>query len=614
MLPPTRASFRLGSGLPSLTEFQDAAQRRLVNQRTLVTAAGQTYHLFNYTPQAVYQRAWNEVTTAARGLIVWAATGEVVAAPLGKFWNLGEPLGNSLLASPRAEPFEALVKLDGSLGILFRADGQVRWATRGSFDSPQSQVAQRIWERAYHQHEPLLLGEWGHLTLLVEIIHPETRVVVRYAFEDLVLIAARNRFSGEDLGHEALETIGQRLGMPVVERLAGDLEQILARVETLDDTQEGFVLRWPDGYRLKVKGGEYKRLHRILSNLTPARLAQEWREGRLTEVMLLMPEEFREEAERVSADLERLTYDSVAEVERLYRLTPEGDQRGFANWVTAHVARPLHGLFFQRRGWDAPGAGAKLARRVVAELVRGGRLAAFVGAEQGGIGDRLGWYERRLEALLWEQTRARAALVGLRAWSARLPKELRGAANLAIEDLLPETVAARLRLFAARADVREQLGDLDLELVLANVPAPSQSAELHRDYVLSQPLILRSFLDRWRQSGQRESATLGARRLLAQAIATDTLPALSAALDSAPDALLDGLARVEAHLIELWSTMPRAAQPGDLVAWAATLGARQAWGTALIEEYWAAHRDRALEAFLQAHQDDRGHTARFDDL
>ncbi len=56
-------------------------------------------------------------------------------------------------------------------------------------------------------------------TLVAEIIHPETRVVCRYDFEDLVLIAARNRFTGEDLSFAELSAIGEQLGMRVVERI-----------------------------------------------------------------------------------------------------------------------------------------------------------------------------------------------------------------------------------------------------------------------------------------------------------------------------------------------------------------------------------------------------------
>lgn len=43
-----------------------------------------------YTQQTAYNRDWDEVTSACRGLIL-SPTGEVVARPFPKFHNHGEP-------------------------------------------------------------------------------------------------------------------------------------------------------------------------------------------------------------------------------------------------------------------------------------------------------------------------------------------------------------------------------------------------------------------------------------------------------------------------------------------------------------------------------------------
>ena len=46
--------------------------------------------LFNYTELAQFQKAWNPVTRACRGLIINRLTGEIVARPFPKFFNHGE--------------------------------------------------------------------------------------------------------------------------------------------------------------------------------------------------------------------------------------------------------------------------------------------------------------------------------------------------------------------------------------------------------------------------------------------------------------------------------------------------------------------------------------------
>lgn len=615
-----KAPYGPGHGLPSPEQFRDAVQARLVSRKTLRTRSGLTYHLFNYTPRAVYGRAWSDVTMAARGLILCEETGEVVAAPFSKFMNLGEPLGDGTVADVRNGPFDAFIKLDGSLGILYRADDEVHWATRGSFDSPQSRVAEAMWRARYHQHDRLLLDDpaWVRLTLLAEIVHPDTRVVCRYDFADLVLLGARNRFSGEDLAYDRLAEIADRLGMPLVERVDGDIEALLRRAETLDDNQEGFVLRWADGYRLKVKGAAYKQLHRVLSNLTPQRIAQEWREGRLEDAMLLMPEEFRDEAEAVRAELDGLLHASVREVGALYARAPkDGDRRAFAEWVGQNVPRPLHGLLYARRQLDLADAAAvaRLVRGVVADLARAGRLADLV--SDAALGDELRRAEAALADHLWRGTRDRAALNQLRGWANRLPRALRGGALGAADDLLPESVVAKLRAFVDRPDVREQVGELDVEALVASAPSADAPLEQHRAWVLAQPLVLRSLLDRWRLAGQPETASEGARKLLALGLMTETLGLLLADVSSETvdvSGIERGLGRLEAELARLWDALPKSDDPGEMLAGLDRLdAAERPWARALVQEYWAAHRERALAQFLEAHAGDQGRAARLAD-
>lgn len=79
--------------------------------------------------------------------------------------------------------------------------------------------------------------------------------------------------------YEFLAEMAAETGMPLVERLeSNDLDAILPVVAELDDNSEGFVLNW-GGYRVKVKGEEYKRLHRLFSGITPASIAESWFEG-----------------------------------------------------------------------------------------------------------------------------------------------------------------------------------------------------------------------------------------------------------------------------------------------------------------------------------------------
>lgn len=221
-------------------------------------AADGDLRIYCYTKSTVYHQSWDAVTLAARGLVLDVARGEVVATPFPKFFNLGErpdPVPDS--------PFEACEKLDGSLVILFRHAGRWRAATKASFTSDQAK-----WAEGWLAGRDLSALEPG-TTYLAEAIYPENRVVIHYETSGLILLAAY-RGDGAELSYDALLGLGARLGWGVVARRAfASVGELVTHTRALPASREGYVLRFADGTRLKVKGDEYRRLHRAITGLTP---------------------------------------------------------------------------------------------------------------------------------------------------------------------------------------------------------------------------------------------------------------------------------------------------------------------------------------------------------
>lgn len=151
---------------------------------------------------------------------------------------------------------EAFEKLDGSLGILYRVDGEPRIASRGSFDSEQALRATAIYRNKYAR---VKLDD--SLTYLFEIIYPANRIVVDYGdTEDLVLLAVIETATG-------IERPLPDIGLPLVKRYDGlsDFREIL---EAQGDNREGFVVKFRSGQRVKIKFAEYKRLHKLLTGVS----------------------------------------------------------------------------------------------------------------------------------------------------------------------------------------------------------------------------------------------------------------------------------------------------------------------------------------------------------
>jgi RNA ligase len=262
------------------------------------------YFIYNYGPKAQYERIWNEITLQCRGLIL-DSNYNVVARPFRKFFNLEEHTHDDI---PKTS-FEVYEKMDGSLGILYWIGDMPHIATRGSFESDQAIYATNILHNRYKYVIPNLDKS---KTYLFEIIYPENRIVVNYGnVDDLVLLAVIDKATGLDCELEPI-------GFPIVKRYDGiqDISQ-LKKLE--ENNKEGFVVKFQNGFRLKVKFDDYVRLHRILTNVSSRTIWQHLVDGNdFAEILERVPDEF---------------YDWVKEtrinLERNYRLVEEESNKSF---------------------------------------------------------------------------------------------------------------------------------------------------------------------------------------------------------------------------------------------------------------------------------------------
>lgn len=211
--------------------------------------------LFIYTQRCVYEDGWDEFSVMARGLILDEAAGQIIATPFPKFFNIGERRGDV----PDL-PFEAFEKLDGSLIIVFHHAGRWGAATKGAFDSDQAIWAQTRLDAA--NLTPLIPGT----TYLFEAVYPENRIVVHYQEPALVMLAAYDR----ELTYDEVLATCQALGWRAATRHDfASIADMASRAATLPRDAEGFVIRFDNGLRLKLKGAEYRRIHAMISRCTP---------------------------------------------------------------------------------------------------------------------------------------------------------------------------------------------------------------------------------------------------------------------------------------------------------------------------------------------------------
>lgn len=278
--------------------------------------------LYNYAPKTQYEGFWCRETMMCRGLIL-GDDGEVIALPFGKFFNWGEG-GRTSDCALR----EITEKLDGSLGILYRKDGY-HIATRGAFDSDQAKWATHALGRFDLRHLP------EELTLLFEIIYPDNRVVVDYGpREDLVLIGVRNRLTGWDGFYPDLVGLAEEYGfsVPGLTELSG-VEATIEAAKTLELSEEGWVLRFSDGTRFKVKGDAYREVHRFLNHASFRHVLEAVRDGCWKDYVEYIPDEFLDEVRRWEREIQQRVCEVESRVGVAFDAAPKDTRKAFALWV-----------------------------------------------------------------------------------------------------------------------------------------------------------------------------------------------------------------------------------------------------------------------------------------
>lgn len=237
--------------------------------------------IWNYSIATQYEGKWDYVTLQCRGLVTDDNTGEIVARPFKKFFNIEEAKHTP------TDDFEAFDKLDGSCIICFNYKGEWIFASRGSFISEQAQMAREIAKR----HSLDSLDE--NCTYMFEILFKENRVVVDYGdTEAIIMLGAIRTIDGIELSYDDLYNRHSKY-FDIVKRYEGISDYNLLRTDIDGINREGFVIRFSNGSRMKMKYEEYVRLHKIMTQISTTTVWETLSSGCSMESILTnVPDEF----------------------------------------------------------------------------------------------------------------------------------------------------------------------------------------------------------------------------------------------------------------------------------------------------------------------------------
>lgn len=285
-----------------IKEIRKGVEAGMISERTRDNLS-----IFNYTPECAQEGMWNPHTRVSRGLIWDNDSDIVIARPWEKFFNLDGFCGPRLADIRTDAPFYTLTKYDGSLGIAYRHKGEIAIATRGSFESEQAQ-----WATRFIKYMPSLDRYYTpKMTLLFEIIYPDNRIVVNYrGWSGLMLLGVLDTETGKEYGLDVLKEWSSLINCaPAQSHKFVSLREAAATCKKFTHNDEGFVITFEDGLKVKIKSDEYMRIQHLLMHLGPISL---WESLKTNGVIPI------DELDELPVDLQNKAFKDKGKIEDIY--------------------------------------------------------------------------------------------------------------------------------------------------------------------------------------------------------------------------------------------------------------------------------------------------------
>lgn len=305
--------------------------------------------ILNYSPKVQSKKFWDDYTLSCRGLVI-DAEGKIYARPFRKFKNMEEHDPSEIDMTKKFEVFE---KMDGSLIILFYYEPRMKWiiASRGSFISEQMLEAEKMFDKSvFNKLNP------GY-TYLFEIIYPENRIVVDYGKRrELVLLTEIHTETGDENSYKNL-VINYSKDFTIVPKYDVTINNLndLKRLE--ENNKEGFVVKFEDGFRVKVKFAEYVRLHGILTNVSNLTIWEHLKSKyNFDELLDRVPDEFYDWLQKtvnvLQSQYNDIEREALREFQIIYHVNGITERAAFAAQATKSDLRSILFKLYDKRSYD----------------------------------------------------------------------------------------------------------------------------------------------------------------------------------------------------------------------------------------------------------------------
>lgn len=284
-----------------------------------------------------------------RSIVINLEKEEIVIAPFRKFRNLNECPENDIKVVTEeiknAKSVEITNKLDGSMQCVRWYDGKI------FMTGSQALSLEKSWRLAdgfkmLDGRNKCMAFNNPNLTFIYEYISLADAHVVKYTKEQegLYLIGIRDVTTGKQFSYKKVREYATEYGVPMTEIYDKSFAEILEEVKTIkSDEQEGFVVNI-DGHMIKVKGDDYVKIHRVLSQISSINLIIESvAENKVDDLIGKVPEAYRERVRIIERIVHNYIKEVDAEVQKYFKAAPKDDRKTFMIWVHENVPKKYKG-------------------------------------------------------------------------------------------------------------------------------------------------------------------------------------------------------------------------------------------------------------------------------
>ena len=279
-----------------------------------------------------------------RGITFCANTGVVLARKYHKFFNLGERPETLPENIDFTQPHVILEKLDGSMLTPLLVDGVIRWNTKMGLTGIALPVDEFVSTRP--EYQALVREVWAdNMTPIFEWCSRQQRIVIDYAVERLVLTAVRHNVTGEYMSYGDRVALAARHGVDVVGFMEGTAENIQEFMNQARDItgEEGYIIEFSDGHKVKVKGAWYCQLHKTLDHLRHEKdVIRLILDEKLDDAKPFLPEDLMRAsdafAQQIFTNITKNAGDMFWEVQAAYD-NLNGSKKRFAELVNSHARK-----------------------------------------------------------------------------------------------------------------------------------------------------------------------------------------------------------------------------------------------------------------------------------